>query len=146
MTPEEMWTAFTDATGVEASYQTFCFGHEETPELSDELARLVRDGSKRATAGLAAEYEADGEPRPEVDDYFVVTDSVGRAQAIIRTIWVADTRFGDVDERFAADEGEGDRTLAWWRDAHRRYFENAGYSIDEDSVMVLERFEKLWPA
>ena len=27
-----------------------------------------------------------------------------------------------VDEAFAWDEGEGDRTREWWLDAHRRYF------------------------
>jgi uncharacterized protein YhfF len=31
-------------------------------------------------------------------------------------------RFDEVDEQFAFDEGEGDRSLAYWRGAHQRYF------------------------
>jgi uncharacterized protein YhfF len=64
---------------------------------------------------------------------------------VIRTTAVEIRRFGDVDEAFAWDEGEGDRTLEWWRRAHLWFFKQQGIPIDDDTLMVLEHFELLWP-
>jgi uncharacterized protein YhfF len=47
------------------------------------------------------------------------------------------------------DEGEGDRSLASWREAHLQYFGSQAatqdFEFDEHSKVVLERFELLWP-
>ncbi len=142
----DMWAEFSAATGTVAEYEAFGFGNPNTPALRDELALLVKTGVKTATAGHPGEFAAAGEKIPEVGDYWVVVDSRANAVAVIRTIEVERTRFQDVDEQFAWDEGEGDRTLAWWRTAHLDYFEAAGLPIDEDQVLILERFEKVWPA
>jgi uncharacterized protein YhfF len=64
---------------------------------------------------------------------------------VIRATAVEVRRFGDVDEEFAWTEGEGDRSLAYWREAHLRFFASAGHQVDDDSLLVLERFELLWP-
>ncbi len=141
----DMWAEFSAATGTVAEYEAFGFGNPNTPELRDELALLVKSGVKTATAGHRGEFAAAGEKTPEVGDYWVVADSRANAVAVIRTIEVKPTRFQDVDEQFARDEGEGDRTLAWWRTAHIKYFEAAGLPIDDDQVLILERFEKVWP-
>ncbi len=141
----DMWAEFSAATGTVAEYEAFGFGNPNTPELRDELALLVKSGVKTATAGHPGEFAAAGEKIPEVGDYWVVVDSRANAVAVIRTIEVKPTRFQDVDEQFARDEGEGDRTLAWWRTAHIKYFEAAGLPIDDDQVLILERFEKVWP-
>jgi uncharacterized protein YhfF len=49
-----------------------------------------------------------------------------------------------VDALFAYEEGEGDRSLAWWRDAHWRYFSRVCERIqrrpEEDMPLVCERF------
>jgi uncharacterized protein YhfF len=54
-----------------------------------------------------------------------------------------------VDEAFAWDEGEGDRTRDWWLDAHRRYFARQatreGFEIDDEILTVFEHFEVVWP-
>jgi uncharacterized protein YhfF len=54
-----------------------------------------------------------------------------------------------VDEAFAWDEGEGDRSRKWWLDAHRRYFSRQarreGFKFDDDILTVFERFEIVWP-
>jgi len=140
-----MWADFRAGTGVDAPYDSFGFGGDDTPELRNELAWLVRDGPKRATAGLLDDYEADGDPIPAVGDYFVVTDAAGDAVTIIRTTWLDIVRFVDVDEQFAWDEGEGDRTLGWWREAHARFFAASGHAVNDDTKVVLERFDKVWP-
>jgi uncharacterized protein YhfF len=36
----------------------------------------------------------------------------------LETVEVARRPFGDVDADFAYEEGEGDRSLSYWREAH----------------------------
>ena len=141
---EEFWTRFVAATGIDGTYEAWAFGDPSLPEMGTKLALLVRDGPKRATAGLAAEYEVENEAIPIPGSLSVILDGGGSPVCVIRTKEVEIRRFGDVDERFAWDEGEGDRTLAWWREAHQRFFERQGTPIDDDTLMVLERFEMLW--
>jgi uncharacterized protein YhfF len=64
---------------------------------------------------------------------------------VIRTTHVETRRFADVDEEFAWTEGEGDRSLAYWRDAHIRFFTAGGTPPEDDTEVVLERFDLLWP-
>ena len=109
------------------SYEAWAFGGDDTRELATELALLVRDGPKRATTGLLSEYEAQGEPLPRVGAYSVVLDGAGEPVCIIRTTRVDTTPFGEVDEEFTWVEGEGDRSLAYWREAHIRFFAGGGH-------------------
>jgi uncharacterized protein YhfF len=143
---EEFWSEFVEATGIDGPHEAWAFA-DSIPDLATELALLVRDGPKRATAGLLSKYEDDteGAPMPVVGELNVVLDGAGSPVCVIRTTEVAVRRFGDVDEAFASDEGEGDRTLSWWRQAHMWYFFEQRVRIDEDTLMVLERFELLWP-
>ena len=138
---EKFWEEFTAATGISGPYDAWEFGGPSFPDMATKLALLVRDGPKRATAGLVV----DDEPVPEEGDLSVILDVEGSPVCVIRTTGVEIRRFGDVDETFAWDEGEGDRTLQWWREAHVKFFERVGHRVDEDSLMVLERFELLWP-
>jgi uncharacterized protein YhfF len=48
-------------------------------------------------------------------------------------------RYNEVDAAFAHEEGEGDRSLDHWRDAHRRYFTRMG-RFSEDMMLMCERF------
>jgi uncharacterized protein YhfF len=149
MTVEELWRAYRAASGVTAPLAgSFAFG--DSPELADELARLVRDGPKRATAGLRQAFERDGEPVPRPGDHWVVLDGRGEPVCVIRTTEVETKPLRAVDAAFAWDEGEGDRTLEWWLAAHRAYFarECAGWGVPfhDDLPTVFERFELVWPA
>jgi uncharacterized protein len=142
---EAFWRGFADATGVEAPYEAWAFGGDDTPELATELGLLVRDGPKRATTGLLASYEAEGEALPAVGGYSVILDGGGEPVCVIRTTRVDTVAFGEVDEEFAWVEGEGDRSLAYWRDAHRRFFADEGTPVADGDAVVLERFELVWP-
>ena len=142
---EDFWAEFVATTGIDGPYEAWAFGDESSVDLATELALLVRDGPKRATAGLAAEYEVENEPLPEIGDLSVILDGRGAPVCVIRTTLVEIRKFGDVDEAFAWDEGEGDRTLEWWRRAHLRFFQHRGIQVEQETLMVLERFELLWP-
>jgi uncharacterized protein YhfF len=140
------WADFVAATGIDGPYEAWAFGDPSLPDLATELALLVRDGPKRATAGLASDYGDGKESMPTPGDLNLILDGAGVPICVIRTTEVTVRRLGDVDEAFARDEGEGDRTLAWWRQAHERFFETTGIAINDDTLMMLERFELLWPA
>lgn len=62
------------------------------------------------------------EPLPRVGDRCLVPGGDGRPLAIVRTTDVRVGPLWSVDDCFAWDEGEGDRTRAWWLDAHTRFF------------------------
>lgn len=142
------WSGFCRSAGLSEDhpFQAWAFG--DGPEMADALAVLVIGGPKRATAGLVADYEADGDPLPKAGDYSVILDGAGRPVAVIRATEVRIVPFADVDEAFAFDEGEGDRTLAWWRDAHWEFFTRQcaarGEVMDEAQPVVLERFELVY--
>jgi uncharacterized protein YhfF len=145
---QQMWQAFRHGTGTEAGLvSAFSFG--DSPAMADELAHLVVDGPKRATAGLLLEFERDGEPVPRPGDHSIILDGRGHPVCVIRTTVVQTKPLNQVDAAFAWDEGEGDRSLAWWQRAHRRYFtrqcDRLGVPFTEDLAVVLERFEVVWP-
>lgn len=56
----------------------------------------------------------------------VVLDGSARPAAVVETVELAKRRFDNVDANFAADEGEGDGSLGYWRKAHPRYFTRRG--------------------
>ena len=138
----EFWRSFVDATSIEGTYVTGSFGSDA--ETADELGLLVRDGQKRATTSLLSSYEEDDEPLPAVGNLSIVLDGQGTPLCVIRTTSVEVRPFGLVDEAFAWVEGEGDRSLASWRDAHVRFFASLGQPVSEDTLVVLDTFELLW--
>jgi uncharacterized protein YhfF len=112
--------------------ETFAFG--DGPALADELLALVLDGRKTATC-----WAANDGLLTEVGKFMVALDGAGRPRAVVETVELTHRRFGEVDEQFAYDEGEGDRTLAYWREAHRNYFTRRG-QFSEDMLLWCERF------
>jgi uncharacterized protein YhfF len=150
MTAAELFETYRAAVGLPAETPFIAFAFGDRPQLADDLALLVRDGPKRATAGLVSEMTALGEPIPAIGDYSVVLDGRDEAVCVIRT---TETRVGplsSVDDAFAHDEGEGDRTRAWWLAAHERYFRRScsrlGSEWHDDLPVHFERFELVWPA
>jgi uncharacterized protein YhfF len=141
------WLTFCAETGFGADqpYDAFAFG--DSAEMADELAGLVLHGPKRATAGLLADY-AD-EPLPEVGGHSIVLGGDGQPVCVIRTTEVRVLPFREVDAAFAWDEGEGDRSLDYWRDAHIGFFirmcEARREVFGEEMETVLERFAMVWP-
>jgi uncharacterized protein YhfF len=147
---ERFWQAFREAAGAaedQVGYDVVSF--DDSPETATELAGLVVGGRKRATAGLLRQFGADGEPLPVIGGYVVLVDGDGRPRAVWRT---KELRLGplvSVDDAFAWDEGEGDRTRASWLDAHRAFFgrlaERGGFALHDGIETVFERFEVVWP-
>ena len=112
--------------------RSFAFG--DGPALADELLELVLAGVKTATCST------EDEPNTSTSgERWIVLDGRGHPRCVIETTEVTYRRFGEVDAAFAHDEGEGDRSLAYWRSAHRRYFDRLG-KFNEDMMLMCERF------
>ncbi len=112
--------------------ETFSFG--DNPGLADELLALVLAGRKTATCWAASQGLLTG-----IGKRMVALDGAGRPRAVIETVELTQRRFHEVDAAFAYDEGEGDRSLASWRQAHRIYFTRLG-QFAEDMELWCERF------
>ena len=110
----------------------FAFG--DSPALADALLALVVAGRKTATCTTPDDPNLS---RP--GERWIVTDGRGRPACVIETTEIATRRYDEVDAAFARDEGEGDLSLASWREAHRRYFERQG-KFAERMMLVCERF------
>lgn len=93
--------------------------------MQERLAALVIAGRKRATVW-------DGrEENPTVPGMRWAVMAAGRAVAVIETVAVGRRRFDEIDAAFAALEGEGDGSLAFWQAAHEDYFRKAGFFAPE---------------
>jgi len=142
MTAKEMWDLFVkqNPDAAQSEYSAWCYG-----DVPDELAELTRCGIKTATASAYPIYELEGEQIPEAGEYSVVLDSEESAVCIIRTDRVYIVPFRNVSREHAFREGEGDRTLDYWRDVHRRFFSKelseAGMAFTEDMDVVCEEFQ-----
>ncbi len=118
-------------------------------EHADGLLRLVLDGTKTATASALWDFEADGEALPEAGSLSIILDGAGHPHALIETTEVTVAPFDEVDEEHARLEGEGDRTLAHWREVHERFFtDHASHDrgFAPDMPIVLERFRVVYQA
>jgi uncharacterized protein YhfF len=146
---DQFWHQYRAAAGLHHDdYDVVAFG--DGPGMATELAELTVAGIKRATAGLVRQFGSSGEPPPIPGGYVVLLDGAGQPRAIWRTTEVRIGPLNSVDERFAWDEGEGDRTHEWWLSAHRRFFgryaEAHGFHMHDEIETVFERFTVVWPA
>lgn len=117
-----------------------------TPAQSDELLRLVLDGTKTATASSHADYAKEGEELPAPGTLGILLDGAAHPRALIVTTEARVVPFDQVDADHARDEGEGDRSLDQWRAVHERFFtEHADGGFLPDMPVVLERFRVLYP-
>lgn len=127
--------------------QAFAFGGGVS--MANELAKLVIKGEKCGTTSLHQLYELENEEIPKVDDISVILDGNGNPAAIIKNTAVEVLKFKNITKHHAKIEGEGDKTLAYWRNAHIKFFTEsyngvAGVTFDEESLVVFETFKVIY--
>lgn len=139
MTAEELWRK----SGFTGTYEAWSFG-----EAPDKLAELVVQEIKTATCSAYDLYQAEGKPIPKVGDYSIILNSDGEAVCIIKTTTVYLTEFNKVSSEHAYKEGEGDRSLDYWREVHINFLTNELASVhqlfDENKKVVCEEFEVVY--
>jgi uncharacterized protein YhfF len=117
--------------------------------LRDELVAAVLSGAKTSTTGLVVEFEAEGEELPRVGERWALVDSGERPVAVVETTEVRVLPVGEIDLRFAIDEGEGYETVDEWRSSHDRFWHGAEmreflgdpeFTVTDATMAVAERF------
>ncbi|SCG61214.1 Uncharacterized protein YhfF [Micromonospora coxensis] len=109
-------------------------------ELRARLNTLVLAGVKTATAGLVTEYAEEGEELEHVGERLALVDDDDRLVGVVEVTAVETVRLADVSWEFARAEGEGDRSIAEWREGHAAYWARVGTPVTDDSEIVCLRF------
>lgn len=117
-------------------YEKWRFGTD-----NDKLVKLVLNGDKRATTSLYDEYVTNNEKVPKVGDRSIILFDDGRDACLIENVEVIVTEFKNITEDFAFIEGEGDKSLAYYRDEHIRIFKSIDTNFCDESKVVFEVFK-----
>ncbi|MCB9143733.1 MAG: ASCH domain-containing protein [Anaerolineales bacterium] len=120
-----------------------------TPEAATSVGILVRDGVKTTTSTLLWGLEHIGEPLPKVGMIELIVDGNGDPLCITELIEVEIKPFNAVDEQFAFEYGEGDRTLAFWLSDNWDFLSHEcveiGREPNKTMPIVFQRFRVLYP-
>lgn len=146
MKSEELFLKYAKENELDEAHQTFASWHFcDNEKDANELAELVYRGEKTATCSSHWLYEVEGEPLPQVGDYSVIENWKGNAVCIIKTTAINIVPFGEVTAEHAAKEGEGDKSLAYWREVHKTVYTEECKVYDrefsEKMLVVCEEFE-----
>lgn len=147
----QMWKNYLNLIGedeftTKLEYNSWSFGDNEA--LANELVELVLKGEKTATTSLHYLYELETEVLPKEEQLAIITDFSGNAKCIIETKHVNVLPFSKVKAEFAFKEGEGDKSLEYWKKGHIDFF-NRGLKdfnkeFSEDMLVVCEEFEVIY--
>ncbi|MGV6831610.1 MAG: ASCH domain-containing protein [bacterium] len=122
----------------------FCDNKED----ANYCLNLVLKDIKRATASSLWWFKKHDEELPKIGDLAIVTDWEGEPFAITKVTAVNLKAYIEVDGEFAFREGEGDKSLEYWRKVHWAYYgrEMAPFneSPTEDMIIVCEEFETIY--
>jgi len=148
MNAKEMWTNYTNqfCENKNKTYEAWHFSNDE--KNANELAELVVNGEKTATASGFCFYKFEHEEIPKVGSFSIVLDWNDNAKCIIRISKVYTLPFNKVTKEHACKEGEGDKTLLYWRNVHKRFFSEElneyKKAFNENMMVVCEEFEVVW--
>ncbi|SEK22607.1 Uncharacterized protein YhfF [Carnobacterium iners] len=116
--------------------------------VPDELANLTKQEIKTATSSAYDIYALEGEALPEIGEWNIIMDSKVQAICITRTTKVYIVPYNEVTSDHAFKEGEGDRSLTYWRAVHKdfyskEYVENR-LVFSEKIPVVCEEFKLMY--
>jgi uncharacterized protein YhfF len=150
---ETFWHEACQAAGMDpaTTHHAGTFAESDDGEhvaFIDELAGMARDGKKRGTAHMKLHFEHEKTRMREPGDCWIVTTVAGKPLCVVRVTKVDIKPFIQVDEVFAASEGEGDLSVDHWRGAHLEYFKEQcsqwGHEWQDDRPVVCESFELVY--
>ena len=146
------WKKFLSTLPFDSPYHSKTYiaeGWGDSPEMADELGALIAQGVKTATCSALWEWESAGNPIPEEGYITIALDGRGEPLCVVETVEISFHKYNEVDANFAREEGEGDLSLNYWREAHRNYCSRVllkiGKEFSEDMPLVCERFQVIYP-
>lgn len=120
----------------------------DTIEDANECANLVRKGIKKATSHSLLGLQYRKEPLPKIGDFMIVTDGEDKAKCVVRTTAVQLKPFFSIDEEYARIEGEGDKSLDYWKSTHWDYYTRELEPFErvprDSMIVVCQEFEKVF--
>ena len=150
-TAASYWRKFLATLPLDSPYRSKTFvaeGWGDSPEMADELGALIATGIKTGTCSAMWEWEAEGKPIPVEGSLTIALRGDGEPLCIVETVAVTIRNYDQVDADFARAEGEGDLSLAYWREEHRRFFSRTlpkyGKEFSEEMPLVCERFRVIY--
>ncbi len=85
---------------------------------------------------------------PKTGNQAIITDWNGTPKAVIETIKVIPTPFNEVTPEFAKTEGEGDKSLKYWKKVHKAYYEREmkpyEENFNENMIIICEFFKTVY--
>ena len=122
----------------------FSFGDENDIQMQNYLAQLVLKGEKTATTSLYSLYDFENERIPQVGDVNVILDGNSNEVCVTVNTKVYRLPFKDISEEYAYKEGEGDKSLEYWKKVHKDFFiKEAEGNFNESMEVLCEEFELL---
>ena len=147
MKPQEMWNTYKQINpSIGDEIDAWAFGVE-----ADLLADLVLKRVKRRQLHPPMIFmQLITTPLPQEGTFDVVLDSQDQAVCIVEVTKVSVQPFHQVSADHAYKEGEGDKSLAYWRQVHEEVFtewmSEAGLTFTPDSkVDFWKKFRKVYP-
>jgi uncharacterized protein YhfF len=138
MNEKDMWNVYIKNNDVEnKSYDAWSFGGGSL--MANKLATLVIKGIKTATTSAYQLYELENTPLPPIGGLNIILDADNNAVCITETTKVYTCPFLEVSEEHALKEGEGDKSISYWRKVHKDFFsrEIKAYDLDFDDKMLV---------
>jgi uncharacterized protein YhfF len=122
----------------------FCDNEKDANECLD----LVMKNVKKATSPSLLGLQLRNERLPKIGEFFVITDWSGKAKCIVKTTAVKLKPYFSIDENYALKEGEGDKSLAYWKKTHWDYYtrELSEFNREprESMIVICQEFEKVF--
>jgi len=115
---------------------------------ANTCVNLVKKGIKKATSDSLLGIQYRVEKLPKIGDFAIITDWEGEAQCIIEITKVTLKPFFSITEEYAQLEGEGDKSLAHWKETHWNYYTRELKEFErvprESMIIVCQTFEKVF--
>ncbi|MDU8884880.1 ASCH domain-containing protein [Yeosuana sp. MJ-SS3] len=146
---ESLWNDFLkDNPNNSIKKQPITYHFCDNEHDANECVELVVQGIKQASATSLWWYQKHQEPLPKIGDQHIITDWNGHARAIIEITKVTPKPYQEITHEFAEIEGEGDKSLEYWRRVHEAYYTREmqpyGKKFNEDMIIVCEYFKTIY--
>lgn len=132
------------------------YAFEEAPKVihfcdnekdANEYAHLVKTGIKKATSHSLLGIQYREEFLPKIGEFLVITDWDKKAVCIVKTTGVKLVPYFNITQEYAKLEGEGDKSLEYWKKTHWDYYtkelEPFSRLPRESMIIVCQEFEKV---
>ncbi|WEV36350.1 ASCH domain-containing protein [Lactobacillus sp. ESL0677] len=140
---EQYWRNFCNERAINPSELDEAFAFGDTKKMADKLADLVNRGIKTATTSIYVPEDS----LAQVGKYCIILDGSNKPVCVVQNKVCEVMPFKQVSQEHAYHEGEGDRTYAYWHQAHVDFFtkecKEEGWTFNDETLVVCEVFAKI---